>query len=90
MQLANDSIGVSWSRQVLEKHPLSEIFEAIICLIDVYSLVTICGWKKAWRDTQAWDEITVWQWEPKLVQKVQQHCFVWICLDTKDMWLYLV
>ena len=34
--------------------------------------------------------MAVWQWQPKLVQTVQQHCLVWIYLDTQNMWLYLV
>jgi len=32
----------------------------------------------------------VWQLQSKLVQTVQQHCLVWIFLDTWDMWLYSV
>jgi len=40
---------------------------------------------------QSWRSLhccwTVWQWQPKLVQTMQQHCLVWISLDTQDIYL---
>jgi len=33
---------------------------------------------------------TVIKLQPRVVQTVQQHCLVWIYLDTYDMWLYSV
>jgi len=41
-----------------------------------------CIWGRRWLGNGAVLHSAEWQWHRKVIQKVQQHCLIWISLDT--------